>query len=110
MDHSGDRFIDKNNSLARAYEADRKKVKTVVRKELGGAAKEEAQSCYNCKVRNRCDSFRKWRTGGTTGVVTVGDDKQFWCEKWTEDPATKVAAVSDKQAKSMMRSFRSGRL
>lgn len=30
--------------------------------------------------------------------------------KWIEDPVTKVNAVSDKQAKSMMRSFKSGRL
>jgi len=110
MDYSGDRFIDKNNSLAKAYEADRNKGKTVIKKDLGGAAKEEAQTCYNCKVRNRCDSFRKWRTGGTTGVVSVGEDKQYWCDKWQEDPVTKVSNVTPKQANAMMRSFKSGRL
>ncbi len=110
MDYSGDRFIDKNNSLAKAYETDRLKGRTVVKKDLGGSAKEEAQTCYNCKVRNRCDTFRKWRTGGTAGVVSVGQDQQYWCAKWIEDPVTKVNAVSDKQAKSMMRSFKSGRL
>ncbi|HQF55472.1 MAG TPA: hypothetical protein PK208_10175 [Fibrobacteria bacterium] len=110
MDYSGDRFIDKNNSLAKAYETDRLKGRTVVKKDLGGAAKEEAQTCYNCKTRNRCDTFRKWRTGGTAGVVSVGQDQQYWCAKWIEDPVTKVNAVSDKQAKSMMRSFKSGRL
>ena len=55
-------------------------------------------------------TFRKWRTGGTTGVVSVGQDQQYWCKSWIEDPVTKVNNVSDKQAKSMMRSFRSGRL
>ena len=33
MDYSGDRFIDKNNSLAKAYETDRLKGRTVVKKD-----------------------------------------------------------------------------
>jgi hypothetical protein len=109
MDFSGDRFIDKNNSLAKAYETDRLKGRTVIKKDVGGEAKEEAQSCWNCKIRTRCDTFRKWRTGGVAGVVSIGEDKQFWCSKWTEDPVTKVQAVTDKDVKSMMRSMRKGR-
>ena len=110
MDFTGDRFIDKNLSLAKAYQKDPRDNKTVVRKEVGGEAKEEAQSCWNCKTKNRCDNFRKWRTGGITGVVSVGEDKQFWCSKWIEDPVNKLNAVSDKAVKSMMRSMRKGRL
>lgn len=110
MEYSGDRFIDKNKSLAMAYEKDPRKGKTVVKKDLGGAAKEEAQSCWNCKVRNRCDSFRRWRTGGTAGVVSIGEDKQFWCDKWTEDPVTKVQSMDVKQVRSMMRGALKGRL
>lgn len=110
MDFSGDRFIDKNNSLAKAYEADRLKGRTVIKKDIGGEAKEEAQTCWNCKVRTRCDTFRKSRTGGISGVVSIGEDKVFWCAKWTEDPVTKVQNVTTKDARSMMRSMLKGRL
>ena len=110
MDFTGDRFIDKNLSLAKAYQKDPRANKTVIRKEAGGEAKEEAQSCWNCKTRNRCDSFRKWRTGGLSGVVSVGEDKQFWCDKWIEDPVDRMRAVTDKDVRSMMRSVRKGRL
>lgn len=109
MDFSGDRFIEKNLSLGKAYQQDAAKGRTVVRKDLGGAAKEEAQSCWNCKVRNKCDQFRKWRTGGTAGVVSVGQDEQFWCTKWIQDPVGKVNSVSDKDVKSMLKGAMKGR-
>ncbi len=110
MDYSGDRFIDKNKSLAMAYEKDALKGRTVIKKDVGGAAKEEAQTCWNCKVRTRCDTFRKARTGGTAGVVSVGQEQQFWCNKWTEDPVTKVQNMSTQQVRSMMRGALKGRL
>lgn len=110
MEYSGDRFIDKNKSLADAYAKDALKGRTVIKKDLGGAAKEEAQTCWNCKVRAKCDTFRKWRTGGIAGVVSVGEDKQFWCAKWTEDPVTKVTSMSTQQVRSMMRGALKGRL
>jgi hypothetical protein len=110
MDFSDDRFMSKNQSLANAFETDRTKGKTVVRSQFGADAKEEAQSCYNCKTRQKCDKFRTWRTGGSSGVVSVGADHKYLCEKYVQDPVGKVTGVSQQQVKSMLKGAMKGRL
>lgn len=112
MDFSDDRFMSKNMSMAKAFEEDKRKgkAKTVVRSEFGADAKEESASCYSCKMRHKCDTFRRWRTGGTSGVVSVAADQHFWCEKYIQDPVGKVNEVSSKQVKSLMKSMRHGRI
>lgn len=107
MDYGDNRFARKNAELAKAYE---KKQKTVVEAKVDGTASEVEATCYNCKVRNRCDMFRKWRTGGTAGAVSVTADQKFWCEKWIQDPVGKVDKVTPKQVKSMLRGVMKGRL
>ena len=64
-------------ALNLAYEDGKRKEKTVLRSQDGANIKEESASCYNCKTRNKCDTFRKWRTGGTSGVVSVSAEQDL---------------------------------
>jgi hypothetical protein len=108
MDLSDDRFMRKNLSMAKAFETGKSKAKTVVRSEFGADAKEESQTCYNCKTRQKCDTFRRWRTGGVAGVVSVNADHSYWCDKYVQDPVGKVNEVSQKQVRSLLRGARKG--
>ena len=105
-----DRFMRKNAEMAMAFEDSKRKEKVVLRSQSGANAKEEAASCYNCKTRNKCDTFRKWRTGGTSGVVTVGADQKYICPKYVEDPVDKAKGMDQKSVKSMLKGAMKGRI
>jgi hypothetical protein len=108
-DNDFERFLAKNASMARGYEIAKggKKEGEAVEDRKSGKKK----SCFNCRLKSKCNDFRKMRTGGLGGSVSIGDDSMFICDKWQPfDVTKKEKPLSQKQVKNMLKSAMKGRL
>jgi hypothetical protein len=96
-------YVLKNRMLAAATEISRRGSKS---EKKGGAPAEREKSCFNCKLKKTCTQFRAKRSGGASGVVSFGGfDETMVCERYEPAPRQN-RGMSEKQIKSLMRSFR----
>jgi hypothetical protein len=108
-----ERFQRKNAALARAYEVDATKKKVETNLGAEKSAIRQDKSCFNCKKKSRCDTFRGWRTGGGSGVVSFGGEsnKSWLCESY--EPMAerkKEQSLSPQQVKNLYKNALKGRI
>ena len=103
MDFSNDheRFVAKNKSLAR-WEEIAAKDKTMEKKGYDFQQRQKEATCFNCKMKSKCPQFRSKRSGGTTGVVSIGGGETFICSRYTPAPF-ESRTMSEKQVKSLLK-------
>jgi hypothetical protein len=102
IDH--DRFVMKNKMLANAYEVDRKD-KTMEEKGFSHLKRQQEASCFNCKMKPKCQEFRTKRSGTTSGAASFGGDEKLICSRYTPAPA-ESRSMSDKQIKSLLKNIK----
>ncbi|MEW6042335.1 MAG: hypothetical protein AB1633_12525 [Elusimicrobiota bacterium] len=108
-DQDFDRFLSKNMRMARGYDLTKSQEKASDRD--GMEKPFLKKSCFNCRLKIKCNDFRTKRTGGIGGSVSIGDDSIFICDKWQAfEPSTKQKTLSDRQVKSMLKAATHGRL
>ena len=99
IDH--DRFVAQNKSLSAAFERESTD-KKLEKKGFSHIERQREASCFNCKSKSKCATFKMRQTGGTKGVVSYGGDEKFICEKYVPAPAENKG-MSDKQIKSLLK-------
>ncbi len=102
-----DRFVNKNKAMATGYNVD-KHDQAMESKGFSRQARQEDASCFNCKLKKKCATFRKKRSGGAVGAVTFDGNENFICDKYVPAPPSNKS-MSDKQIKSMLKNFKKGR-
>ena len=106
FDHDHDRYVNKQKSLARAYDVDSRDARLEQRGYSFSQRQQEA-SCFNCKLKGKCTEFRRKQSGGSAGAVSYGGSESFMCDRFVPVPAEN-RAVSDKQIKSLLKNGKRG--
>ena len=101
-----DKFVAKNRSLASA-ERIKQRDSELERKGFEHLKRHQEASCFNCKMRQTCPTFKGKRSGGSTGVVSFGGEQSFVCEKYTPAPVQEKN-MSNKQIKSLLKNVKKG--
>lgn len=101
-----DKFVAKNRALASA-ERIKQTDEELERKGYSHLRRNEEASCFNCKMRQTCPTFRGKRSGGATGVVSFGGEQTFVCERYTPAPP-QDKNMSNKQIKSLLKNIKKG--
>ncbi|MDR3012926.1 MAG: hypothetical protein LBU70_06920 [Chitinispirillales bacterium] len=101
-----ERYLAKNRSLAAAEEIGRRDA-AMEKKGYSYLREQKDSSCFNCKMKQTCREFNARTRGGTSGVVSFGGDERLICDKYEPAERTKKS-MSDKQVKSLMKSFKRG--
>ena len=101
-----DKFVAKNRALASA-ERIKQKDDDLERKGFSHLKRDQEASCFNCKMRQACPTFKGKRSGGSAGVVSFGGDQSFKCERYTPAPAQEKN-MSSKQIKSLLKNVKNG--
>jgi hypothetical protein len=104
VDH--DHCVAKNTALAKALELDTRDA-SLKKKGYDVQQRQQEASCFSCKMKQKCPQFRTKRSGGATGVVSVGGGETFVCSRFVPTPA-KSFALSDKQVKSLLKNAMRG--
>lgn len=102
-----DKFVAKNRALASA-ERIKKRDDELERKGIAHLSQNREASCFNCKMRLTCPTFKGKRSGGATGVVSFGGEQNFICNRYTPAPA-KDKSMSQKKIKSLLKNIKKGR-
>ena len=105
-----ERFLLKNKSMAQGYSLAGMQDK--LEKKMGDdPTKPKTMSCFNCRKKNKCTEFKAKSSGGASGVVTIGSDTTFLCDKYQPfQTSKKEKPLSKKQVKNMMKAALKGRL
>jgi hypothetical protein len=101
-----DKFVAKNRALASAEQM-KQKDEDLERKGFTHLKRDQEASCFNCKMRQTCPSFKGKRSGGASGVVSFGGEQTFICERYTPAPAQEKN-MSKKQIKSLLKNIKKG--
>jgi len=104
IDH--DRFVNKNKSIARAYDVDSRDSQ-MERKGFSRIQRQSEASCFNCKLKGKCSEFRGRRTGGSAGAVSFGGEEKMICNRFVPAPA-ESKSMSNKQIKSLLKNVKRG--
>ncbi len=104
VDH--DRFVNKQKSIARAYDVDSRDA-NMERKGFSRFQRQQDASCFNCKLKGKCSEFRLKRSGGTGGAVSFGGDEKLICDRFVPAPSERKG-MSDRQIKSLMKNVKRG--
>lgn len=103
-----DRFLRKNQSLAKAYDIQKKdKVKEKV---IKGEQKPETVACYRCKKVRPCLKFSIMETGRAEGAVSVSNEYVPLCEECAPKKKKIENELNPKQVQALLRSARKGRI
>ena len=103
-----DRFLRKNQSLAKAYDIQKKdKVKEKIVK---GEVKPELVACYRCKKVRPCLKYSIMETGRAEGAVSVSNEYVPLCEEWAPKKKKVENELNPKQVKALLRGARRGRI
>ncbi|OGJ90878.1 MAG: hypothetical protein A2268_09550 [Candidatus Raymondbacteria bacterium RifOxyA12_full_50_37] len=105
-----DRFLSKNNALARGYALAGTQDK--LQKKFGAEADvPQSMSCFNCKKKHKCLEFKAKSTGGSAGAVSISSDMSFICDRYEPVPISKKEkSLSSQEVKSIMKAAKKGRL
>lgn len=101
-----ERFVAKNRALASA-ERIKKRDDTLEKKGFAHLKRNEEASCFNCKMKQTCPTFKGKRSGGSNGVVSFGGEQTFICDRYTPAPAQEKS-MSNKQIKSLLKNVKKG--
>jgi hypothetical protein len=101
-----DKFVAKNRALASA-ERIKQKDDDLERKGFSHLKRDQEASCFNCKMRQTCSSFKGKRSGGASGVVSFGGEQTFICDRYTPAPA-QDKNLSNKQIKTLLKNIKKG--
>lgn len=101
-----ERFVAKNRALA-AAERIKKRDDTMEKKGFAHLKRNEEASCFNCKMRQTCPTFKGKRSGGSSGVVSFGGEQSFICDRYTPAPSQEKS-MSNKQIKSLLKNVKKG--
>jgi hypothetical protein len=104
FDH--DRFANKNKSLARAYNVERKD-SSLERKGYSRLNREGEASCFNCKLKNKCIEYRNRTRGGSSGAVSFGGSERMICDRYQPAPSDR-RGMTNKQVKSLLKNVKRG--
>ncbi len=103
-----DRFLRKNQSLAKAYDIQKKdKVKEKIVK---GEVKPELVACYRCKKVRPCLKYSIMETGRAEGAVSVSNEYVPLCEECAPKKKKVENELNPKQVKALLRGARRGRI
>ena len=105
-----ERFLLKNKSMAKGYSMSGMQDK--LEKKLGDdPSKPRTMSCFNCRKKNKCTEFKSKSSGGASGVVSIGPDTTFLCDKYQPfQISAKEKPLTKKQVNNIMKAARKGRL
>lgn len=99
-----ERFVAKNRALASAEDIrDQKKGEYGSKEE-----KLKNASCFTCKFKSTCTTFKAKKSGGSTGVVSIGGEESFICERYVKAPSAEERKMSDRQIKSLLKNIKKG--
>ena len=101
-----DKFVAKNRALASA-ERIKHKDDELERKGFGHLKRNQEASCFNCKLKHTCPTFKGKRSGGSSGVVSFGGEQTLVCERYTPAPANEKS-MSHRQIKSLLKNVKKG--
>lgn len=101
-----DKFVAKNRALASA-ERIKQHDDELEKKGFSYLKRDKEASCFNCKMKSTCSTFRGKRSGGASGVVSFGGEQSFICEKYNPAPAQE-RNMSGKQIKSLLKNIKKG--
>jgi hypothetical protein len=102
------RFLRKNQSLAKAYDIQKKdKLKDKIVK---GEVKPETVACYRCKKIRPCMKFSIMETGRAEGAVSVSNEYVPLCEECAPKKKKIENELNPKQISSLMKGFKKGRI
>ena len=101
-----DKFVAKNRALASA-ERIKQKDDALEKKGYSYLKRDQEASCFNCKMKSTCPTFRGKRSGGAAGVVSFGGEQSFVCERFIPAPA-QDRNMSNKQIKSLLKNAKKG--
>lgn len=101
-----DRFVAKNRALASA-ERLKQKDEQLEKKGYSYLQRDKEASCFNCKMKSTCSTFRGKRSGGAAGVVSFGGEQSFVCDRFIPAPAQEKN-MSTKQIKSLLKNAKKG--
>jgi hypothetical protein len=101
-----EKFVAKNKSLASAERVQQKN-NELENKGFINSKRDQEASCFNCKMRHTCPTFKGKRSGGSTGVVSFGGDQKFICERYTPAPIQEKN-MSNRQIKSLLKNVKKG--
>ena len=107
FEYDHDRYVQKNKMIASGYNID-KHDRDVEKKGFSRFDSQKDASCFNCKLKQKCAEFRKKRSGGSLGVVSIDGKEKIICDRYIPQPADKKA-MSDKQIKSLLKNIKKGR-
>ncbi len=98
-----DKFVAKNRAMADAELINRRDV----RKNAADGKGDKGASCFNCKIRQTCSTFKGKRSGGALGVVSFGGEQTFVCERYTPAPIQEKN-LTNRQIKSLLKNIKKG--
>ena len=101
-----DKFVAKNRAMASA-ERIKQKDEELERKGFTHLKRNQEASCFNCKMRQTCPTFKGKRSGGTSGVVSFGGEQAFICDRYTPAPAQEKNMTS-RQIKTLLKNIKKG--
>ena len=101
-----DKFVAKNRAMASA-ERIKQKDDVLERKGFAHLKRDQEASCFNCKMRQTCPTFKGKRSGGASGVVSFGGEQTFICDRYTPAPAQEKNMTS-RQIKSLLKNIKKG--
>jgi hypothetical protein len=101
-----EKFVAKNRALASA-ERIKKRDEVLEKKGFAHLKRNQEASCFNCKMKQTCPSFKGKRSGGASGVVSFGGEQTFICDRYTPAPAQEKS-MSNKQIKSLLKNIKKG--
>jgi hypothetical protein len=101
-----ERFVNKNKSIARAHEFDRRDVK-MEQKGFSHIERQKEPSCFDCKHKGKCIEFRSKRSGGSTGAVSFGGGETMICDRFTPVPS-ESRSMSAQQVKALLKNVKKG--
>jgi hypothetical protein len=101
-----DKFVAKNRAMASA-ERIKQKDDELEKKGFSYLKRDQEASCFNCKMKSTCSTFRGKRSGGAAGVVSFGGEQSFVCERYIPAPA-QDKNMSNKQIKSLLKNVKKG--
>ena len=101
-----DKFVAKNRAMASA-ERIKQKDEELERKGFTHLKRNQEASCFNCKMRQTCPTFKGKRSGGASGVVSFGGEQTFICDRYAPAPAQEKNMTS-RQIKSLLKNIKKG--
>ncbi|MCX7727411.1 MAG: hypothetical protein N2053_11265 [Chitinispirillaceae bacterium] len=99
-----ERFVAKNRALASA-----ENIRDYKKGEYGyGEDRSKNASCFTCKFKSTCTTFKAKKSGGASGVVSIGGEESFICERYIKAPSAEERKMSDKQIKALLKNIKKG--